>query len=142
MDTSGYSMEALEMLRVARGEAVHLRHEYLGAEHLLLALTGPAPETPQVLGALSLDAAQVRSRIESIVQRGGEQAKAPDELPFTSRTMTALRHAKEFAAARGDTALTPNHIIVGLLREQRNIAAQVLTEAGATEQRAIAALWP
>jgi ATP-dependent Clp protease ATP-binding subunit ClpA len=70
MDTSGYSPEALQMLRIARGEAAHLRHVYLGTEHLLLALTGRGSETPAVLGMLSLDATQVRTRIESIVQRG------------------------------------------------------------------------
>lgn len=130
------------MLRIARGEAAHLRHVYLGTEHLLLALTGRGSETPAVLGMLSLDATQVRTRIESIVQRGSAQSEIPNDLPFTSRTVTALRHAREFAAARGDLAVTPGHIVVGLLREERNIAAQVLTEAGTTEQRAIAALWP
>lgn len=134
------SDEALVLL--ARQEAERLGHEYIGTEHILLALTQSHEAGGDLLTRLALDAPTLRTRVESIVQRGTATRTRPATLPLTQRTETALRLAHQFAADRGDPAVTPAHVLVGLLREQRNIAALVLNAAGLTEAATVAALWP
>ena len=123
---------------VARGEAERLGHEYIGTEHILLALTQREATADDPLLRLALNKEALRAKVESIVQRGS--ATGPFDRPLTQRTQMALRLAQEFARQRGDSAVSPAHILVGLLREQRNIAAQVLIDAGATEERTLAIL--
>jgi ATP-dependent Clp protease ATP-binding subunit ClpC len=141
-DVSAYSPETVELLRLARDEARRLGHEYIGTEHLLLAFAHEDGPSTSILERLAIDPDHVRAHVESVVRRGSASVELVEDRPLTRHTQTALRIAKEFAHSRGDSAVSPSHILVGLLKDNLNVAAQVLIDAGTSTSDAIAALWP
>jgi ATP-dependent Clp protease ATP-binding subunit ClpA len=56
--------------------------------------------------------------------------------PLSSRARIVLATARGVAAARGDTALTPTHVAIGLLREAENPAVAAL-QVGGVNVRAV-----
>jgi ATP-dependent Clp protease ATP-binding subunit ClpC len=140
---------ARRLLEAARDESDRLRHEYVGTEHVLLGMTATA-DGGALLARLGVEPARVRESIASIIQPGSgdapssvEQAVAVRvERPYTSRTRDALVHAAECAHALGHEEIGIEHLLVGLLRERKNIGAQVLHQLGVTEERALERLVP
>jgi DNA-binding transcriptional regulator YhcF (GntR family) len=125
-----------QVLAMAREEAIGMRHDYVGTEHLLLGLIreGGGVATA-VLTNLSVDAEQVRSRVEQCVHPG-KGARATDALPYTSRAKKVLEFAMQEASALDHAYIGTEHLLLGLLREEKGIAAQVLNELGITLEKA------
>ena len=74
----GFTDEARAVLAQAVRVALELRHETVGTEHLVLALTGD-PTTGELFGALGVDERAVRARIDR--QRPGDDAPPTDPSP-------------------------------------------------------------
>jgi DNA-binding transcriptional regulator YhcF (GntR family) len=132
---SGYNFteRVRKVLAMTREEAQRLRHEYVGTEHILLAImldrgcTGAA-----VLQDLGADLPRIRRRIEKMVKEG-RAAPPPDaRLPYTSRAKKVLELAMAEAQELNHSHVGTEHLVLGLLREERGIAAQVLALAGVT----------
>lgn len=121
------------VLDLARSEAVALGHEYVGTEHLLLGLLreGEGVAAAVVLG-LRVDSDALRARAVATLQRGAAHGGDPQRLPFTSRTQAALRLADDEARALHHSYVGTEHLLLGLLREERGIGAQLLVDAGVT----------
>ncbi|HUF28722.1 MAG TPA: Clp protease N-terminal domain-containing protein [Gemmatimonadaceae bacterium] len=122
---------AWKVLAMAREEAVRLRHEYVGTEHLVLGIVreggGVAAAVLQNLGA---DPGDIRVQVEAVVRKGtGDQQTQPD-LPYTSRAKKSLELAMDEARELNHSSVGTEHLLLGLLREERGIAAQVLVAAG------------
>lgn len=113
----------------AREEAIRLGHPYVGAEHILLGLLDTAKGvTASVLQPV--DIPRLRSGIEQRVHaRSGEPQSARD-LPYTSRAKHVLELAMHEAHELRSDAVGTEHLLLGLLRDGRGIAAAALTEAG------------
>jgi ATP-dependent Clp protease ATP-binding subunit ClpC len=126
-----------QLIDEARNESDRLHHEYVGTEHLLLALTKDSSDTA-LLRRLDVDTHRVRQLVEDAV-RPGRMANVPStELPFTTRTKKVFVLAGESAAAAGRASWGSEHLVVGMLREGRNIGAEVLQRCGLTIPRAAA----
>lgn len=138
MSALGQSERLRAVLAQARDEAVELSHEYIGTEHVLLALTtdrGGVVE--QVFKTTGIDPVDVRDRIVSTVVRGRTvNVHANASLPLTSRTKASLELAEQEARALRHPYLGPEHALLGMLAEQKGIAAQILADSGLTLQRA------
>ena len=129
------SAATLQLISDANDEAARLQHEYIGTEHLVLALsqlTGDASPLP----ALVVEPQRVYTRISEIVRRGSVGAGPDIERPFTSRTKQTFSLAAESARELGHTHVGVSHVLVGLMRERMNIGAQVLRDEGLAEDRA------
>jgi ATP-dependent Clp protease ATP-binding subunit ClpA len=120
-----------KVLAFSREEAVWLGHEYVGTEHLLLGLIRDGDGVAAtVLQNLSVELDEIRSKIEEMVRRGrATQTSAPD-LPFTSRAKKVLELAMSEARELNHSYVGTEHLLLGLLREGKGIAAQVLIDAG------------
>ena len=120
-----------QVLMIAREQALSLHHEYIGTEHILLALIhegqGVANATLLNLGA---DPAAIQQRTKGIVQKGRSPVSADRELPYTSRAKKVLELSMMEARELHHPHIGTEHVLLGLLREEKGIAAQVLTEAG------------
>ena len=57
------------------------------------------------------------------------------DMPFTSRAKKVLELAIMEAGEHEDSCVGTEHLLLGLLREEKGIAAQVLTDAGVTVAR-------
>jgi dihydroneopterin aldolase len=112
-------------------EACGLGHGYIGTEHLLLGLLRDEV-TVRVLDALDIRSATVREQVIRVVGRcetgtGGRR-------PLTPRACRALELAEEEALRLGYGCAETGHILLGLVRESKGAAAQVLYKMGADEE--------
>jgi ATP-dependent Clp protease ATP-binding subunit ClpC len=119
---------------LAGEEARMLDHDYIGTEHILLGLIregdGYAARTLESLG-ISLDA--VRQQVEGIVGRGQEAPSG--HIHFTPRAKKALELSLRESLQLGHHDIGTEHILLGLIREDDGVAAQVLVTLGADLNR-------
>ncbi len=124
-----FSDDARRVVVLAQEDARLVGHEYIGTEHLLLALAHV--ETGIVFDAfrffeLTYDA--IRTRVEEIVPG----ASAPSgHIPFTPRAKKVLELSLREALALGDTAIGSEHLLLGITAEGTGVAARVLEALGA-----------
>jgi DNA-binding transcriptional regulator YhcF (GntR family) len=136
---SGYNFteRVRKVLAIAREEAQRLRHEYVGTEHILLAIIRERSGIgAAVLQDLEVDLDRIRRRIEEGVKKGRAEPPSGPELPYTSRAKKVLELAMSEARELNHSYVGTEHLLLGLLREEKGIAAQVLTEAGVTLEAA------
>jgi len=125
------------VLQMAREEAARLHHEYVGTEHILLGLIREGEGTAAaVLTCLNIDLEEVSGRIEETVKPGKAAAPAGPDLPYTSRAKKVLEFAMSEARQLQHAYVGTEHLLLGLLREEKGIGAQVLMDAGVTLQEA------
>ncbi|MEO9019301.1 MAG: Clp protease N-terminal domain-containing protein, partial [Gemmatimonadaceae bacterium] len=116
---------------MAREEAARLHHEYVGTEHILLGLIREGEGVAAaVLQNLSVDLDDIQQKIEETVKKGKAAAAAGPDLPYTSRAKKVLELAMAEARELNHSYVGTEHLLLGLLREEKGIAAQVLTDAG------------
>jgi len=133
-----FTEQANEVLAAARAEADRLRHEYIGTEHLVLALTLRADGVAATaLKRLDIDLEGVRHTIDSTVRRGAVAPTPGSILPYTSRTQKVLELARQSARELGRDDVGTEHLLVGVLREGKGIGCQVLVHYGLTAEAAI-----
>jgi ATP-dependent Clp protease ATP-binding subunit ClpC len=135
-----FSERLRKVFAYARDEAVRLGHEYVGSEHLLLALLREgAGGCATVLRHLDIAPEQVRQRLDEIIVPGPGLPTGPD-LPYTSRAKKVLELAMVEALRSHATVVDTEQLLVGLCAEEKGIAAQVLAGAGLTTDVARAAV--
>jgi ATP-dependent Clp protease ATP-binding subunit ClpC len=138
---SEFTDDALALLAEANREAARLRHEYIGTEHIVLALTDRDVDVvTAALERIGVDRRHVHQSISGIVSSGRDPQPPEMKRPFTSRTKSSIAFAAERARAMGQPRIAPEHLLLGLLREKLNIGAQVLHEHGLTVETATQAI--
>jgi ATP-dependent Clp protease ATP-binding subunit ClpC len=119
----------------AREEAHRRNHEYVGTEHLLIGLLEEDDAlVMDVMENLGARPYEIRTTLERVIQNGAPSKKPslPD-LPYTSRARVVLDQSIAVAHEFGDGYVGTQHLLLGLVRENQGIAAQVLAAAGLTE---------
>jgi hypothetical protein len=139
-DSLPFTDEMTAILSEARSRSRELRHDYLGTEHILLAMTDSGNVERTRLIALGIDPDQVRKTLVEVVRPGQTTIAVDVVLPYTSRTKTAFGYAVEIARGSGATKLGPEHLLAGMMREGRGIGPQVLHHHGLTLEKAEAAI--
>jgi ATP-dependent Clp protease ATP-binding subunit ClpC len=131
MNGYNFTERVRKVLAMAREEAARLHHEYVGTEHILLGLIREGEGVAAtVLQNLSVELDEIQQKIEETVKKGkAAQATGPD-LPYTSRAKKVLELAMSEARELNHSYVGTEHLLLGLLREEKGIAAQVLTDAG------------
>jgi len=125
-----------KVLAMAREEAVRLQHDYVGTEHILLGLIREGEGVAAaVLMNLSVDLDQVQERTEEQVRKGKAGATM-GELPYTSRAKKVLEFSVAEAREMSHSYVGTEHLLLGLLREEKGVAAQVLESLGVTLEQA------
>ncbi|HSG10076.1 MAG TPA: ATP-dependent Clp protease ATP-binding subunit [Longimicrobiales bacterium] len=121
-----------KVLAMAREEAIRLQHDYVGTEHILLGLIREGEGVAAaVLTNLNVDLDQIHERVEESVRKG-KATIALGELPYTSRAKKVLEFAMAEAKDFNHSYVGTEHLLLGLLREEKGIAAQVLNSLGVT----------
>src|SRR3954463_9904574 len=131
MNGYNFTERVRKVLTMAREEAARLHHEYVGTEHILLGLIREGEGVAaSVLQNLNVELEEIQQKIEETVKKGkAGQASGPD-LPYTSRAKKVLELAMSEARELNHSYVGTEHLLLGLLREEKGIAAQVLTDAG------------
>jgi ATP-dependent Clp protease ATP-binding subunit ClpC len=124
-------MDAAEKVMArARRAATRLRHDFIGTEHLLLALLeAPENEATAALKRLGVDLARLQHAVEENAPIGKTVSDA-SQLPFTPRTKRALEEAMGIAMELQDDHVGCEHLLLGLLAEGEGVAARALASLG------------
>ncbi|QJW93022.1 ATP-dependent Clp protease, ATP-binding subunit ClpC [Frigoriglobus tundricola] len=127
-----FTDRARKVMQLANREARRFNHEYIGAEHILLGLVAEANGVAgHVLKNRHVDLDVIRREVEKIVQHGpgGEQV-VMGRLPHTPRAKKVIEYSIEEARNLNHNYVGTEHLLLGLLREQEGVAAQVLMNLG------------
>ncbi|HTE45397.1 MAG TPA: ATP-dependent Clp protease ATP-binding subunit [Gemmatimonadaceae bacterium] len=131
MNGYNFTERVRKVLAMAREEAARLHHEYVGTEHILLGLIREGEGVAAtVLQNLSVELDDVQQKIEETVKKGKAGQTTGPDLPYTSRAKKVLELAMSEARELNHSYVGTEHLLLGLLREEKGIAAQVLTDAG------------
>jgi ATP-dependent Clp protease ATP-binding subunit ClpC len=125
-----FTDRAKKVMNLARQEAQRFNHEYLGTEHILLGLVQEGSGVAaNVLKNMGIDLAKIRSEVEKIVKTGPSMVTM-GQLPFTPRAKKVLELSMEEAGNLGHNYIGTEHLLLGLIKENEGIAAQVLINLG------------
>jgi ATP-dependent Clp protease ATP-binding subunit ClpC len=124
-----FTESARQVIVLAQDEARALRHNYLGTEHLLLGVLRSDSAAAKALGSLGVALEPARAQVAAIV---GQMDHAPvGQVPFTPRAKKVLEVSLREAVGLGHSYIGPEHILLGLARENDGVALRVLLDAGA-----------
>jgi len=125
-----FTDRAKKVMNLARQEAQRFNHEYLGTEHILLGLVQEGSGVAaNVLKNMGIDLTKIRSEVEKIVKTGPSMVTMGN-LPFTPRAKKVLELSMEEATNLGHNYIGTEHLLLGLIKENEGIAAQVLLNLG------------
>jgi ATP-dependent Clp protease ATP-binding subunit ClpA len=112
---------------LAQEEARLLKHNYIGTEHILLGLLREEEGiAARVLGSLDITLERVRWAVTRIVG-SGEEVSA-QQIPFTPRAKKVLELSLREALSFGHNYIGPEHILLGLVRENEGVAARIMLD--------------
>lgn len=115
----------------AREEAEKRNNDYLGTEHLLLALLREEDGLPVlILKKMGLSIEEIRMEVERTLPVG-TNVLTFGEIPFTPRAKKVLELAIEEARLLGHNYIGSEHLLLGILREEEGIAGKILRSLGA-----------
>ncbi len=121
-----FTDRARKVMQLANQEAQRFNHEYVGTEHVLLGLVKEGSGVAaNVLKNLDVDLRKIRVEVEKIVQSGPDMVTM-GKLPQTPRAKKVIEYAIEEARNLNHNNVGTEHLLLGLLREQEGVAAQVL----------------
>lgn len=123
-----YTEAARRQLFFARYEATELGSTSIETEHLLLGLIRePGGFMNRICAHSHVALATIRKDIE---RRTVTRQKLPTaiEIPFSPETKRVLQQAAEEADRLGHKDIDAEHLLLGILREERSLAASILTE--------------
>ncbi len=125
-----FTDRARKVMQLACQEAHRLNHEYIGTEHILLGLIKEgAGIAAKVLNNLGIDLRRIRQEVEKIVQSGPDMVTM-GKLPQTPQAKKVIEYSIEEARNLNHPYIGTQHLMLGLLREQEGVAAQVLLNLG------------
>ncbi len=125
-----FTDRARKVMQLANQEAQRFNHEYIGTEHVLLGLVKEGSGVAaNVLKRLDVDLRKIRLEVEKIVQSGPDMVTM-GKLPQTPRAKKVIEYAMEEARNLNHNYVGTEHLLLGLLREQEGVAAQVLMNLG------------
>lgn len=129
---------ARKVMQLANQEAQRFNHEYIGTEHILLGLVKEGSGVAaNVLKNLDIDLRKIRLEVEKIVQTGPDMVTI-GKIPHTPRAKKVIEYAIEEARNLNHNYIGTEHLLLGLVREQEGVAAQVLMNLGVQLEHVLA----
>ena len=123
-----FTEDATRAIKYAREEACNHGHDYIGSEHILLALMRLDQGRPiQVLTKLGLDLNELKTRIEDEMSpsAGGSPL---EQLPLTGRAKHVLELAALQARVRKKEDIDAEDLLLSLVKCEVTLVAKVLIE--------------
>ena len=132
MDQRDRTERVRKIVQLAREEAARLHNEFVDTEHILLGIVrDPRSVATSLLRNLSIDPDALRAKIESLA-RAGNYRGPTQELPYSSAADQVFALAEREARELNHFYVGTEHLLLGVLREEKGLGAQALLAAGAT----------
>ncbi len=130
MSFEKFTDKARKVLVLAQDEARGLHQPYVGTEHILLGLIQEKEGlAAQALARLNVTYDGVVQNIRQIVTID-EETDVSGHLNFTARVKRVLEHSLREAMQMGQSYISTEHILLGLVREGEGTALEVLGRLG------------
>ncbi len=127
MGTPNFTEKARRLLMMARREAMDFSHDYISAEHLLLALTQITDSMAVlILTNLGIDTMELRAEVEKNLSKGPLRRTYAQDIPLSHSAKKVINEAVEETRRMNHQAVGTEHILLGILLERKSMAAQIL----------------
>jgi hypothetical protein len=125
-----FTDRARRVVVLAGQEARQLDHDHIGPEHVLLGLLREGQGVAvKALVSLGIDLQAIH---EQVLDRTGRGEQAPSgRIPFSPQAKQLLEFSLREALQLGHNYIGTEHILLALIRQDKSVAAQVLTGLGA-----------
>ncbi|MBK8344008.1 MAG: ATP-dependent Clp protease ATP-binding subunit [Bacteroidetes bacterium] len=123
-----FSPKVKEVISYSREEALRLGHDHIGTEHLLLGLIRDGDGLAiKVLMSLDVDIAVLRKTVEDAIKdKTSRQPFNAGSLPLTKQAEKVLKITVLEAKVLKSDAIGTEHLMLSILKNKDNIAAQIL----------------
>jgi ATP-dependent Clp protease ATP-binding subunit ClpC len=123
-----FSNRVQDVIRLSREEALRLGHDYIGTEHLLLGIIREGEGIGvKILRNLSVDLGKLKRAIEDTV-RSMSGPLTIGNIPLTKQAEKVLKITYLEAKLYKSDVIGTEHLLLSLLRDEDNIAAQILSQ--------------
>jgi len=128
-----FSPRVKDVISYSREEALRLRHDYIGTEHLLLGLIREGDGVAiKILKNVGIDTGSIRQSVEEAV-KGSSMSRAPiGNMPLTKQAEKVLKITYLEAKIFKSDIIGTEHLLLAILRDEENIASQILQQYSIT----------
>ncbi len=130
-----FTQRAQKVLQLAQEEAIRLKHESIGTEHILLGLIREGGGiAAKALEAIDVSFETIEKGVESLVGSGSKEVGPI--VHYTPRAKKVIELSVDESRKLGHSYIGTEHILLALIREGEGVAARVLNNAGVSLNRA------
>ena len=123
-----FSNRVRDVISYSREEAIRLGHDYIGTEHLLLGIIREGEGIAvKILKNLGCDLHKLKKAIEDTVRSTGGTLTVGN-IPLTKQAEKVLKITYLEAKLYKSDVIGTEHLLLSLLRDDENIAAQILQQ--------------
>jgi ATP-dependent Clp protease ATP-binding subunit ClpC len=128
-----FSPRVKDVITFSREEALRLGHDYIGTEHLLLGLIregeGNGHKNSESLG---INLSELRKSVENSVKGSSGSVSNLSNIPLTKQAEKALKITYLEAKVFKSDVIGTEHLLLSVLKDDDNIATQILNQYGIT----------
>src|SRR5574343_761323 len=126
-----FSPRVKEVIQFSREEAIRLGHDYIGTEHLLLGIIREGEGTAlTTLVLLDIDNLRLKKSVEDAIRGTASRSSNLGNIPLTKQAEKALKITYLEAKIFKTETIGTEHLLLSILRDEDNIASQVLAQYG------------
>ena len=132
MADNRFSPKVKEVISYSREEAMRMGNDYIGTEHLLLALLNDRNSIAvRVLESLEVNSDMLRKALEDVVQSGSSKIQPAyniGNIPLTRKAEKVLKVTFLEAKMMRSNIVDTEHLLLSILKEKDNPSATVLMD--------------
>ena len=128
-----FSPRVKDVIAFSREEALRLGHDYIGTEHLLLGLIREGEGMAiKFLKSLNINLVELRKSVENAVKGNAGSVSNLNNIPLTKQAEKALKITYLEAKIFKSEIIGTEHLLLAILKDEDNIATQILNQFGIT----------
>jgi len=130
-----FTQRAQKVLQLAQEEAIRLKHESIGTEHILLGLIREGGGiAAKAMEAIEVSPKVIEEGIEELV--GSGTGDVGPIVNYTPRAKKVIELSVDESRKLGHSYIGTEHLLLALIREGEGVAARVLNNAGVSLNKA------
>jgi ATP-dependent Clp protease ATP-binding subunit ClpC len=136
-----FTEQTQEALQASQQIAMQFKHSQWDVEHILLALLLQRQGlVGEILKEINVDAELIRNRVEEVLQKTPKVAYQTGQIYATPRIAMLMQKADEEARRLKDEFISTEHLLIAMVGANKGEAADILHNAGVTQEKVYAAL--
>ncbi|MHA6259161.1 ATP-dependent Clp protease ATP-binding subunit [Sporosarcina sp. CAU 1771] len=130
-----FTQRAQKVLQLAQDEAIRMKHESIGTEHILLGLIREGGGiAAKALEAIDVSFETIEQGVDKLVGAGTKDVGPI--VHYTPRAKKVIELSVDESRKLGHSYIGTEHILLALIREGEGVAARVLSNAGVSLNKA------